>query len=92
MASPSESLPLISSNDQDDQKDESGQRMQFEPDTPIRPVRWVDRLAEGPSTTRTGGSGMFLSRKKVWPKVGLAGKISIGLVVMWILNLMWPAA
>ena len=92
VASPSESLPLISSNDQDDQKDEGGQRMQFEPDTPIRPVRWVDRLAEGPSTTRTGGSAMFLSGKKVWPKVGLAGKISIGLVVMWILNLMWPAA
>ena len=90
-ASPSESLPLILPNDQDELKDENGQRILFEPDTPIRPVRWVDRLAESSSTTRNGDSSTFLSSKKEWLKLGLVGKLSVGLVVMWILNLMWPA-
>ena len=88
----SESLPLISGNDQDERKDENGQRMPLEPDTPIRPLRWVDRLAESSPTTRNGDSATFLSGKKEWPKIGLVGKISIGFFVMWVLNLMWPAA
>ena len=91
-ASSSESLPLISEDDQDELKAENGQRIPFEPDTPIRPLRWVDRLAESSSTAGNGDSATFLSDKKEWLKVGLVGKISIGLVVMWILNLMWPAA
>ena len=90
-ASSSESLPLISENDQDELKAENGQRIPFEPDTPIRPLRWVDRLAES-SPAGNGDSATFLSGKKEWLKVGLVGKISIGLVAMWILNLMWPAA
>lgn len=91
-ASSSESLPLIPQNDQNGSKDENGQRVPFEPDTPIRPLRWVDRLAENPSTTRNGDSATFLASEKEWSKIGLVGKISIGLVVMWILNLMWPTA
>lgn len=91
-ASSSESLPLISENDRDEPRDENGQRIPFEPDTPIRPLRWVDRLADGPSPTRTGDPAAFMSGKKEWLKVGLVGRISIGLVAMWILNLMWPAA
>ena len=91
-ASSSESLPLISLTDQDEPKDKDDQRIPLEPDTPIRPLRWVDRLAEGSSTTRNDDSAAFLSEKREWLKVGLVGKISIGLVVMWILNLMWPAA
>jgi hypothetical protein len=70
----SESLPLISGNDQDEPKDENGQRIPFEPDTPIRPLRWVDRLAETSPTTRNGDSATFLSGKKEW----LEGKIGIG--------------
>jgi len=91
-ASSSESLPLIPQNDQNGSKDENGQRVPFEPDTPMRPLRWVDRLAENPSTTRNGDSATFLASEKEWSKIGLVGKISIGLVVMWILNLMWPTA
>jgi len=91
-ASSSESLPLISDNDQNERKDENGQRIPFEPDTPIRPVRWVDRLAESSPTPRNGDSVTFLSGEKEWLKVGLVGKISIGFVVMWMLNLMWPTA
>ena len=91
-ASPSESLPLVSDNERDELKDENDQRVQFEPDTPIRPLRWVDRLAESSPTTRNGDSEAFLSNKKEWLKVGLVGKISIGFVIMWILNLMWPTA
>lgn len=92
-ATPSpESLPLISPNNREGPKDEEDQEIPVEPDTPIRPVRWVDRLAESSPTTRNGDSTAFLSGKKEWPKVGLVGKISIGLVAMWVLNLMWPAA
>ena len=95
VATPSpESLPLISPNNQDETKDENGQGMPLEPDTPIRPIRWVDRLAENASTTRNGGSGTLLSPGKEeweWLRVGLVGRISIGLVVMWVLNLMWPS-
>ena len=91
-AAPSpESLPLISPNGQDEQKDEDGQRILVEPDTPIRPIRWVDRLAESPSITRNGDPAGFLSGKEEWLKVGLVGKLSVGLIVMWVLNLMWPA-
>ena len=92
IASPSESLPLISDNDQDGQKDGNGQRIPLEPDTPIRPVRWVDRLAEGPGVVRNGGSATISSRREEWMKVGLVGRLSIGLVVMWVLNLMWSSA
>ena len=88
VASSSESLPLISDNDRDESKNE---RMPPEPDTLIRPVRWVDRLAEGSPTTRTNDSATFLSEKKEWFEVGLVGRISIGFVVMWVLNLMWPS-
>ena len=92
-ATPSpESLPLISPANRDELKDEEDQGIPVEPDTPIRPVRWVDRLAESSPTTRNGDSAAALSGKREWPKVGLAGKISIGLVVMWVLNLMWPVA
>ena len=91
-ASSSESLPLISPSDRDEPKDEASQRIPFEPDTPIRPIRWVDRLAEGSSTTRNDDSAAFLSGKVEWLEIGLVGKISIGFFVMWILNLMWPAA
>lgn len=88
VASSTESLPLISDNGRDESKDE---RMPPEPDTPIRPVRWVDRLAEGSPTTRTNNSATFLSEKREWLEVGLVGRISIGFVVMWVLNLMWPS-
>jgi N-acetylneuraminate 9-O-acetyltransferase len=91
-ASPSESLPLISDNDQDELKDGNGLRIHFEPDTPIRPVRWVDRLAESSATTTRNGNPATLLSGKEWLRVGLVGKLSIGLVVMWVLNLMWPAA
>ena len=91
-ASPSESLPLVSDNERNEPKDENGQRILFEPDTPIRPLRWVDRLAESSPTTRNGDSATFLSDEKEWLRVGLVGKISIGFVVMWFLNLMWPTA
>ena len=86
-----ESLPLITPNGRDEPKDENGEEMSPEPDTPLRSVRWVDRLVESPPTTRNSDSAAFLSGKKEWLKVGVVGKISIGLVAMWVLNLMWPA-
>jgi hypothetical protein len=90
-ASPSESIPLISDGDREELKDENGVRVPFEPDTPIRPVRWVDRLAEGSVVTaRNGGSGVGLAGKG-WVRVGLVGRLAIGFGVMWVLNLMWPA-
>jgi len=82
-ASPSESLPLISDNDQEKPKGGSGERIPLELDTLIRPVQWVDRLPESPATTtRDGSSTAFLSRRKEWPEVGLMGRLSLGLVAM----------
>ena len=86
-ASPSESLPLISPNDQDEPKAEGGQRIAFEPDTPIRPLRWVDRLAENPPTKRDSDPVVFLSGKKEWLRIGLVGRI-----IDWIGRDMWPTA
>ena len=89
--SPSESRPLILENNLGEPKDGDDERIPLEPDTPIRPVRWVDRLAESPTVMpRSSSSATFFSGRKEWLKVGLVGKLSIWLVVMWILNLMWP--
>lgn len=63
--------------------DADGNPLPMEPDTPARPRRWVDRLAEGSSTAPHVGP------KEMW-RPGVVGKVVIGLVVMWLLNIMWP--
>jgi N-acetylneuraminate 9-O-acetyltransferase len=56
-----------------------------EPDTPIRPRRWLDRLAEPPSSSpsafKPSAFSSFLT--------DLRGRVLFGLLVMWALNLLW---
>jgi hypothetical protein len=49
----------------------------LEPDTPVRPRRWVDRLADGTPP------------QKQWT-LGLKTKIFLFLSALWLLNLLWP--
>ena len=49
----------------------------FEPDTPVRPRRWVDRLADGTPPP------------KGWTP-GLKTKSLVFLGVLWLLNMLWP--
>ncbi|KAF9462141.1 O-acetyltransferase [Collybia nuda] len=49
-----------------------------EPDTPIRPRRWVDRLVEEPPI-----------HAAVISSIGIRTKLCIGIILMWLVNLMW---
>jgi N-acetylneuraminate 9-O-acetyltransferase len=48
-----------------------------EPDIPVRPRRWVDRLADGTPP------------QKGWSPLGLKSKILLFLSTLWLLNLLW---
>ena len=72
-------------------KDHEGNVIPPEPDTPIRPARrWVDRLAEGsplPSPGPSRGFGVWYGDIEWRP--GMKSRIVIGLVAMWLLNVLW---
>jgi len=69
-------------------KDNNGNVLPLEPDTPIRPQRrWVDRLAEGTSQTPPGFRVWYGETE--W-QPGLKTKLAIAIALMWLLNLMWP--
>lgn len=74
-------------------KDNEGNALPPEPDTPVRPLRrWVDRLADGPSsssTTTTSSPGFRVIYGETEWKPGVKAKILIGLGGMWLLNMMW---
>lgn len=71
-------------------KDDEGNELPQEPDTPIRPPRrWVDRLADGSSSPLHPGGGIHLwYGDKEW-RPGVKTRLSIALGVMWILNILW---
>ncbi|KAF8971412.1 10 TM acyl transferase domain found in Cas1p-domain-containing protein [Flammula alnicola] len=68
-------------------KDDAGHPLPIEPDTPIRPNRWVDRLAEGPSPP-SSQRGLYrwvsswLSR--------LHARVFVFLGILWLFNIFWP--
>jgi hypothetical protein len=87
-----ESIPLTNSDVESGQrKDMDGNALPAEPDTPVRPTRWIDRLADGPSPS-TGPrysvrlSGLF--GKLDWA-TGLESKAIIFLCCLWFLNVLW---
>ena len=74
--------------DDEPRKDREGNSLPAEPDTPARPRRWIDRLAEGSSPQPSPGFRVWYGDSEWQP--GLKTKLLIGVGVMWLLNLMWP--
>ncbi|PPQ92666.1 hypothetical protein CVT25_013973 [Psilocybe cyanescens] len=71
-------------------KDDSGNPLPIEPDTPIRPGRWVDRLAENASQPASESMiHRVFSANTSWT-FRLSVRIFAFLVVLWLLNLVWP--
>ncbi|THG97727.1 hypothetical protein EW026_g4335 [Hermanssonia centrifuga] len=69
-------------------KDNAGNVLPSEPDTPARPqARWVDRLAQGSSRSSTPGVNIWHGKVEWQP--GLKAKLLIALFGMWILNILW---
>ncbi|KAG5647638.1 hypothetical protein DXG03_008991 [Asterophora parasitica] len=63
-----------------------GEPLPPEPDTPVRSRRWVDRLAEGSSPTRTPGFRMWSGENEGY---GVKTKLIVGVAAMWATNLLW---
>ncbi|OCH94755.1 Cas1p-domain-containing protein [Obba rivulosa] len=78
---------LAPSDDGPVPKDNNGNPLPLEPDTPMRPQRrWVDRLAEGSQSPP--GFRVWYGETEWTP--GLKIKLAIALAAMWLLNIMWP--
>jgi len=78
-----ETIPLVSQDG--NRKEEDRSQLPIEPDTPARPHRWVDRLAEG-------SSSMPLEAAKDRWRPGIVAKVLIAVGVMWVLNMAWPTS
>lgn len=77
----------------DTRKDAEGNSITFEPDTPIRPRRWIDRLAEQSPPQTPGNSGfMVWFAKERLQSVPLHAHILGFLVILWIFNVLWAYA
>ncbi|EIW64341.1 Cas1p-domain-containing protein [Trametes versicolor FP-101664 SS1] len=77
--------------DEEPRKDNDGNPIPREPDTPARPPRrWLDRLAEGSPTPAQPSPGFRVWYGESEWTPGLRTKLLIGLGGMWLLNIMWP--
>lgn len=77
--------------DEEPRKDNNGNPIPREPDTPARPPRrWLDRLAEGSPTPAQPSPGFRVWYGESEWTPGLRTKLLIGLGGMWLLNIMWP--
>lgn len=79
-----ETIALMSEEDAP-RKDEEGIVRAAEPDIAVRPThgRWADRLSEGSSPSTSFGAW-----SAHW-KLGLKGKLFVGFLTMWALNVLW---
>ncbi|EKM61251.1 uncharacterized protein PHACADRAFT_247738 [Phanerochaete carnosa HHB-10118-sp] len=69
-------------------KDEDGNALPPEPDTPTRPPRrWVDRLADGSPSPSSRGFRLWYGETEWRP--GVKSKLPIAVAVMWLLNMLW---
>ncbi|KDR84899.1 hypothetical protein GALMADRAFT_298941 [Galerina marginata CBS 339.88] len=68
-------------------KDDAGNALPIEPDTPIRPGRWVDRLAESSSQTSSRNLQHWFNESSwTWR---LDARILLFLGFLWLFNLLW---
>ncbi|KAF9481030.1 Cas1p-domain-containing protein [Pholiota conissans] len=59
----------------------------IEPDTPIRPNRWIDRLAENSARPPKGRlAGWLYKHKWLWQ---LHAQVLVSLGILWLLNILW---
>ncbi len=79
---------MVPQDEEEEWKDRDGNPLLREPDTPARPRRWIDRLAEGSSPQPSPGFRVWYGDSE-W-KPGLTTKSLIGVGGMWLLNIMWP--
>ncbi|KAG5653580.1 hypothetical protein H0H81_012087 [Sphagnurus paluster] len=77
-----DAIPLISPNQKNHERDEP---LPPEPDTPVRPRRWVDRLAEGSEEPTRSGFRVWYGEEGYGVKV----KLIVWIAVMWAANLLW---
>ncbi|KAH7910888.1 10 TM acyl transferase domain found in Cas1p-domain-containing protein [Hygrophoropsis aurantiaca] len=82
----SESVPLTAQSGDEAHKDEEGSPYGPEPDTPIRPRRWLDRLAESPRQPSPGFK-VWYGQSDWLP--GVKTKLAVGVIMMWIANAFW---
>lgn len=70
-------------------KDNEGNVLPPEPDTPVRPARrWVDRLAEGsPAPSNRRGFRVWYGEEE-W-RLGVKSRLLVVMLVMWLLNVLW---
>lgn len=81
-------IPLVSSDLGQLHKDNEGNLLPPEPDTPIRPRRWVDRLSEGHAQPRTTRLRVLCGAADIW-QPGLKLKLGIAAGLMWLANVTW---
>ncbi|KAF9535382.1 O-acetyltransferase [Crepidotus variabilis] len=74
----------------DARKDAAGNPIPFEPDTPVRPRRWIDRLAEQtpPQTPGHPTLGSWIGRQRQQP-LSLHVQLLLFLLVLWFFNIFW---
>ncbi|KAH7928550.1 Cas1p-domain-containing protein [Leucogyrophana mollusca] len=82
-----ESVPLTSQGGDEGQKDDEGSTYRAEPDTPIRPRRWIDRLAEDSPRHPSPGFKVWYGESGWRP--GVKTKLVVGGGLMWLANALW---
>ncbi|OSX67336.1 hypothetical protein POSPLADRAFT_1072296 [Postia placenta MAD-698-R-SB12] len=81
---------FLASQDDESRKDD-GDDLPPMPDTPARPQhRWLDRLAEGTTASQPSSPGFRVWYGETEWKPGAKTKLIIAMIVMWLLNIMWP--
>lgn len=81
------SIPLISPNLDHHLKDADGNPLPPEPDTPFRPRRWVDRLAE--QAPASSNLQRMWYREGQW-RFGVKARLTLAICVLCLLNWLWP--
>nr|VWO94211.1 Probable O-acetyltransferase CAS1 (EC (Capsule synthesis protein 1) [Ganoderma boninense] len=82
---------MVRQDQEEERKDLHGNTLPPETDTPSRPPpRWIDRLAEGSTTTSPSSGFRVWYGESEW-NPGLKTKLLIGMGILWLLNIMWPS-
>jgi hypothetical protein len=81
-------IPLSQSRSFTSKNGSDLEQLPLEPDTPIRPNRWIDRLAENPSRSSSQGRlhGWLSEHNWLWQ---LHSQILVVLGILWLFNIFW---